>query len=139
MRAVRGDAIPTPAIQQSGEVVSDATTGLMWLTASADTNNTGTVDESDMLNWQQAVAYCENLNFATYDDWRMPNINEFRFSSTTGSLWPYTKDRTWSSTTDKNYLTAAWYFHPERSSVSGDFNKTSENYVTCVRGGYEGK
>ncbi len=49
-----------------GTVVTDSTTDLMWKAAT----------ELDM-NWSQALAYCEDLNYAGYSDWRLPNRNEF--------------------------------------------------------------
>ncbi|WP_157490690.1 Lcl domain-containing protein [Enterovibrio coralii] len=27
-------------------------------------------------NWEDSIQYCENLNYAGYDDWRLPNIKE---------------------------------------------------------------
>lgn len=46
--------------------VSDTATGLMWQQAD---NGAGTI-------WGEALAYCENLSLAGYDDWRLPNIKE---------------------------------------------------------------
>jgi len=30
------------------------------------------------LNWEEALAYCENLNYAGYEDWRLPNARELQ-------------------------------------------------------------
>ena len=49
-----------------GTVVTDSATDLMW--KAADNLN---------MTWEQALAYCENLDYAGFDDWRLPNRNEF--------------------------------------------------------------
>ncbi len=46
--------------------ISDNATGLMWL---QDDNGQG-------LNWEDALAYAENLEFAGHSDWRLPNAKE---------------------------------------------------------------
>ena len=58
------------------KVVIDENTGLMWMQGTADTNNDGKIDDNDKLDWQSAVNYCENLNYAGYDDWRLPTLFE---------------------------------------------------------------
>ncbi|MBP5405642.1 DUF1566 domain-containing protein [bacterium] len=45
----------------------DYETSLAWL------RTRGFVDGS----WQDSLAFCENLTFAGFSDWRLPNINEF--------------------------------------------------------------
>ena len=70
IRCVRGaDFSPNAEFVMStinnNEIVTDSTTGLIWQKTYA-TNKT----------WQQAISYCENLTYAGYDDWRMPNPNE---------------------------------------------------------------
>ena len=50
------------------EVVFDSETNLMW----QKTYFSG----EDGVNWGVALAYCENLEYAGYTDWRLPNKNE---------------------------------------------------------------
>ena len=45
-----------------GTIIDD-NTGLMWQQ----------IPTSEDFSWQDAVEYCENLEFAGYDDWRMPS------------------------------------------------------------------
>lgn len=60
-------------------IVIDSTTNLIWQ---------GTVNEKDM-SWYAALLYCENLTYAGYDDWRLPNIKELetilRFDKSDGT------------------------------------------------------
>ncbi|HJN10595.1 MAG: DUF1566 domain-containing protein [Pirellulaceae bacterium] len=48
--------------------ISDLATGLMWSQADSD----------KVLNWQQALAWCEELPLAGHDDWRLPNAKELQ-------------------------------------------------------------
>ena len=57
-------------------VVIDNDSGLTW---TRDANLTGTND------WSDAVAYCSNLTYATYSDWRLPSITEFSRDAAEGS------------------------------------------------------
>ncbi len=50
--------------------VTDTCTGLMW---QKDTGNDG-----NRLAWCDALAYCENLELADHDDWRLPNVRELQ-------------------------------------------------------------
>lgn len=78
VRAVRGTAA-SPASRKNGDgTVSDLSTGLMWTEDIGDTDGDGDLDEDDEVTWREALAWCENLTFAGYDDWRMPNFNELR-------------------------------------------------------------
>ena len=49
-------------------IVSDLATGLMWSRA----------DSGKGLNWQDALAWCEDLTLAGHDDWRLPNAKELQ-------------------------------------------------------------
>ena len=48
--------------------VSDVATGLMWQQT----------DSGKGLNWEEALAYAENLTLGGYDDWRLPNAKELQ-------------------------------------------------------------
>jgi hypothetical protein len=48
--------------------VSDLATGLTWQQA----------DDGVSRNWQEALAYCENLTLAGSSDWRLPNAKELQ-------------------------------------------------------------
>ena len=48
--------------------ISDLATGLMWQQA----------DDGIARDWQTAISYAENLVFASYSDWRLPNAKELQ-------------------------------------------------------------
>ena len=48
--------------------ITDLATGLMWTK----------IDSDSTYNWEEALAYAENLVFAGYDDWRLPNTKELQ-------------------------------------------------------------
>ena len=70
VRYVRGsgDYGENRFVNNGDGTISDLATGLMW--ARADSGRT--------MNWQQALAYCENLKLAGHDDWRLPNAKELQ-------------------------------------------------------------
>ena len=45
----------------------DSSSGLMWQK-----------DNEDMLTWNDAITYCNELNSGGYTDWRLPSISELR-------------------------------------------------------------
>jgi len=66
---VRGEELPENDFEEiknvDGEpVIKDLTTNLYWQKNYVD------------YGWRQGLAYCENLVYGGYDDWRVPNINE---------------------------------------------------------------
>ncbi len=61
--------------------VTDLSTGLMWQQG----------DSGAGLNWEQALAYAENLDLAGYGDWRPPNAKELQ------SIIDYTRSPSTSS------------------------------------------
>jgi hypothetical protein len=71
--------------------IIDAATGLMWMQIDSAVLNAGQNGDGQ-LNWAQALEWAENLVYAGYSDWRLPNAKELqsivdytRSPSTTGS------------------------------------------------------
>lgn len=54
-------------IDNGNYTVSDNRTGLMWLKAA---------NACGVMNWNEAVQYCADLNYGGYSDWRLPNLRE---------------------------------------------------------------
>lgn len=48
--------------------ISDKATGLMWMQ----------MDNQKGVNWQEALSYAENTQFAGHSDWRLPNAKELQ-------------------------------------------------------------
>lgn len=64
--------------------VSDKSTGLMW--AKLDSGHLKAGPGRDgKFDWEQALRWCEELEYAGYSDWRLPNIKELQ------SLVDYTR------------------------------------------------
>jgi hypothetical protein len=68
VRYVRGnpDYGVNDLVDNGEGTISDLATGLMWQKG----------DSGVTMNWEQALAYCENLELAAHDDWRLPNAKE---------------------------------------------------------------
>ncbi len=58
---------PSAGSGQAG-TITDLATGLMWQKG----------DSGTTMNWEGALSYCENLEHAGYDDWRLPNAKELQ-------------------------------------------------------------
>ena len=69
------NAIPSYTINSDG-TVSDATTGLTWMRCSMGQTWTGSTCSGSASEyiWSDAVAL--TTNFASYHDWRLPNVRE---------------------------------------------------------------
>jgi len=69
-RYVRGNAYGENDFVDNGDgTVTDRATGLMWLQK----------DGGRPMNWQTALTYAENLVYAGYEDWRLPNAKELQY------------------------------------------------------------
>jgi formylglycine-generating enzyme required for sulfatase activity len=141
VRAVRNVVLPVPLavrLQDNGDgTVSDRTTGLVWQKMQPATT----------MSWESALVYAETLSLAGRSDWRLPNVKELQslndpsitkpsirapitLTATTGKLW--------SSTTQFNAVSRAWYMEYEFGIVTYDL-KTLTSGVLCVRGNSTGQ
>jgi len=69
VRAVRGESYGVNDFVDNGDgTVTDAATELMWQQA----------DSGAGMNWEDALAYAEDLTLAGYDDWRLPSVKELQ-------------------------------------------------------------
>lgn len=78
VRYVRGDAYGVNAFVDNGNgTITDSTSGLMWLQADSGALGGGTRGDGSM-DWAEALAWCESLTYAGFDDWRLPDAKELQ-------------------------------------------------------------
>jgi len=144
-RCVQGQSPPSLFYADSVGTVTDLNSHLTWQQQDDGTTRT----------WEEAIAYCENLSLAGYDDWRLPNFKELesitddsRYAPAISPLFTNTKsDMYWSSTTRADYTPQAWAVDFYDGSVSpwpkdnyeGDCYgypvRCLNYYARCVRDG----
>ncbi len=143
--AVYGDFLPNSNfVDNLDGTVTDQATGLMWQKCSMGQTWSGTecIENPEILTWEQALAEAEELEFAEYHDWRLPNINELQtiVDGTEHNPAVYTlfaedtePNDYWSSTTFSNSANAAWHVHFEHGLVNASDKSVSKYYVRAVR------
>ena len=57
--------------------ITDRATGLTWTKGDSGSFHAGTLKDG-RLNWEQALAWAEGLDFAGHSDWRLPNAKELQ-------------------------------------------------------------
>jgi hypothetical protein len=122
----------------------DNCTGLMWQKDMADVFGDGQSEETDRIDWCQSLSYCENLIFAGFDDWRLPNVRELQSIVDYGFSDPAIDDEVfgtssswhsyWSSTNDDDDPAQSWYVDFKSGFVFHDA-KTFHFNVRAVRSG----
>jgi hypothetical protein len=90
-------------VDNGDRTVTDTCTGVMWQKETAP----GTYD------WCTALAYCEGLELAGHDDWRLPNVRELQ------SIVDYER---WLPSIDPVFGTvSSWYWSSTSCAVDTDF------------------
>ena len=96
--------------------------------------------------WEEALAYCANLNYAGYQDWRLPNVNELasivdlsKFSPAIDTFYfPNTTNYPgyYSSTSHAEYTHDGWFVAFRSGKIypgtKGHISYKTD-YVRCVR------
>jgi len=135
VRCVRGSeaAGSTYVRDETLQTVYDEQTKLTWQ------DNTVQV-----ASWSGAVAYCETLDFAEAQDWRLPNVNELLSIVDLTKNHPAIDGTAFSITSSQYYWASTSSVYPDTGyawRVSFDngytsyWGKGSYWYVRCVRGG----
>lgn len=121
--AVAGEEYGVSQFVDNGDgTVSDLGTGLMWM-----------VDDSgEGLDWESALVYCENLEFAGHDDWKLPNVKELQTLVDYSGVYPAIDGNLFNITDEDAYF---W------TSTSAYFSKRTEEtrkrrYAWYVAFGY---
>jgi hypothetical protein len=69
VRAVRGNTYGLNDFVDNGDsTITDNATGLMWTQ----------LDSEEGMDWETALSYAENSEYADYTDWRLPNVKELQ-------------------------------------------------------------
>jgi hypothetical protein len=115
---------------RENNMVTDSTTGLQWQD-----------NESAVMNWIDAISYCELLELGGYSNWRLPNVRElysisdrsfFRPAINTDFFKNATSEYYWSSTTlveGKHYALTVDFAYGSQYREAKTYNK----FVRCVR------
>ena len=118
------------------QVVFDSTTNLLWQKGSVSGKT-----------WKEAFSYCENLNYAGYSDWRLPNRNELmslvdysKSGTDVMSSFPGMEAEEFIASTsllafpEVGYWTLQWTLSMNNGTTNNTFNEDAGSYsVRCVR------
>jgi uncharacterized protein DUF1566 len=110
------------------EIVTDNLTGLVW----QETFVAGKT-------WYQALEYCETLDYADFEDWRLPNLRELQSLINHGRYSPATDFPStlnlslWSSTTYANDIYKAWGVSFSAGGNGQNLKIESVMRTRCVR------
>jgi hypothetical protein len=136
VRAVRGrqNLLSDHFVNNGDETVTDIATGLMWQLETPDTKQ----------NWGNALASCENLSLAQFNDWRLPAPKEIRSIIDFRYFQPAIDSKYFPDTMSEPYCTSAssikhdyqrpWLMGTSSGSDTNSM-KTTANYYRAVRGG----
>lgn len=111
-------------------VYLDPKTGWLWAAE----------DNGRDVNWQRAITYCEQLDLAGFDDWKLPSIEELEMLLRPMAKGSYnlptriqlTACCPWSSTRKDEQ--SAWNFNFQFSKpFSGAFSYTYDHRALCAR------
>lgn len=154
----RGKSWPVPRFIDNGNgTVTDNLTKLSWTKdANLMVSRDPAFDQDDSANdgkvtWQHALDYAAKLNgeeYLGYDDWRLPNRNEFQsltkaggsmgewLSLTFSNILSGILYRHWTSTTSPTYTDQAFFYSIGLEGHADYWSKTSGYWhVWPVRGG----
>ena len=112
--------------------VTDLNTGLMWRTTSLSSSKTRSA----------AIEYCNELDYAQYNDWRLPRIDELvitiDYSKETGFSTDYFSSmynrKLWSASYISGWDEGSWVFNTYNKETELVHFLESTPHTLCVRG-----
>lgn len=145
VRCVSGPKVPNASFTDMGDgTVQEDNTGLLIKKCAYNqADDAACTGSASALTWQQALDYCNNLNFASRTDWRLPSVRESYFilepsltsSNLPLSLFPNSSQASiaWTGTTANNALTNA---HAQMTYQLNSYSKSDASSVRarCVAG-----
>lgn len=128
VHAVRGTTQQSEFIDNSDGTVTDTSTGLMWQQT-----------ETGKMTWEETLIYCENLELAGYDDWRLPNRNELQSIVNYSNYNPAINTTVFSGPISSRYWSSTTYGHPDRAfGLSTESGAITDIYKDYVDSNYNG-
>lgn len=138
---------PTTAFVDHGDgTVTHAKTGLMWKKCAEGLDGaTCTTGMATTHTWQAALQLVETLNngggFATYNDWRVPNLKELHSIVERQCIGPAINAAIFPATASSQYWSASPYAGSDTQAWHVNFNsgldfisgKDTSHYVRLVR------
>ena len=122
--------------------VTDKQSGLVWMQCSLGQDSEDSCyGDADFYDWQEALEAADELDFANYSDWRLPNIKELaslvardRYSpSINNTIFPNTlPDVYWSSSPRNWAYSSSWSIDLYDGYYRSDY-RYSDRHVRLVR------
>lgn len=133
-------------IDNGDGTIKDLVTGLMWVKDPSQIPGGlfGTPGSPITMGWYDAIDNCENLDYAGYSDWRLPNIREFasivdcsKYNPAIDTAYfPNTQTSGyWASTTLLAYDSYAWMTYLYYGYQTFGSKNYGSYYVRPVRAG----
>jgi len=132
-------------VSGSGEyVILDNLTGLLWQGCAAGLSGSGcSVGSSSSKTWSGAMSYCQDLVWAGFDDWYLPDAHELDGIVDAGRYDPAIDPDAFPATPLSWFWSSSSYASDPSSAWSVSFNNGSVHYydegrsrkVRCVRAG----
>jgi hypothetical protein len=140
VRCVRGLSQQGEYVDNGNGTITNTVTKLVWQQT----------DDGQPRTWREALSYCEDLNLAGFDDWRLPNVRELDsiverhlYSPSIDPSFDCRLDIYWTSTTATSTPLFAKLIEFGSGSVGAfmkNYSVVSESsfiYARCVRGGIQ--
>lgn len=144
-RCVRGPGWPQDGdflvLGPSNEVVLDTRTGLMW--------ERGHTQVNGARSWHGELAYCQELELAGFDDWRLPSIVELASIVEIGATEPAIDTSAFPDTPSMLFRSSTTFLYndsPDQvwmvvfsNGITSYYTKPDEygSVARCVRGGFQ--